>query len=582
MERSHISTSALLGEPGQSNTDCFVRAVAYSAFQAPVNGLGEIFDKLNIAEPLLPAIQFVQPPAEAEFGSVAWHYRQAGSAIGMALPFLLVHKGVTASSKSIFGQARANHLKGLVVAEAGVTGAVFDGLLRQAPCDNGTSFVESRLANATAGSLTMMAMAGSTLGLQSLSKASRFTSFLQNEIAASTLAGIPAGFVHAQATSVLNDNRLATGKELTESIYSFAALGGMLSVGRQSLVSDMVRVNAEREKTLTLQRDSLLQEKTELNTRQKELIAKVNSPSLQEFSKFPELLQVAGELTKNSERLTLNAKDSIRLLESSLRFLKQTGKTSIAGASKRSLEIALDHALGWMPQTKGSPFYIRDPRLDCSIPLHIRGKILVDAGLDVVQHTIDSVARPTELSFIFSSSQSFRGRANSQFSGQVILNFRDLESRVPVYDHELGHVLDATIISERPELDLIIKQAYEADLANAKLEPLVKEVLGKSEYVPPRPEQADPIDRVLPRSLRRSAYYSCRAEVIAESYKLYVRWRKTGATMSFSELARDWIDNSKRLEHMLAFESTYAALKEHLFDPLYLEEMSKRVPRIPK
>src|SRR3982750_70076 len=70
-----------------------VHSALYTALQEPVSGVTQIVDEFTGTK-LLPKVQFLDAPVQAQFGTADWHAQQVGSAVGMLLPFMLVGKGV--------------------------------------------------------------------------------------------------------------------------------------------------------------------------------------------------------------------------------------------------------------------------------------------------------------------------------------------------------------------------------------------------------------------------------------------------------------------------------------------------------
>ncbi len=612
MEKHQLSTSPLLAGSPRSLAEEFVHSAVHSGIQSPVIGVCQIVDKLGVAEPILPSVQFMDQVAQTEFGSARWHAQQIGTVVGMALPFLLIHRSVAACTRPLVGRnslANPNLLKGLVVAESTITGAIFDGMFR--PSAPESPFVQARLSNAISGGATMFTLSGCAVGLKSLgqNRSGWIAGLVKNEIGSACLAGVPAGFVHAETSALFQGGRFATTREVTESVYSFAALGGVLATGNRAMTEtgakrnttnpsvvrctdkgagvnlSMGELNGVRNQSEAAQlhtRERLLEQRIDLETKLGQLENQLSKLDLMKESQFAEVMDIATGLLQYSLLREQNKTDTIRSLKESLSSLKRSqndGGTG-SGSSVRALEIALEHERGWVPQTDGSPFFIRSPRYGCSVPLRVVGKVPAKLGFDVIDHTVTSIMRPSLLKLISDSKATFRGRANSLYEGHVILNFNDSESRVPVYDHELGHVVKELVIETDPNKSSIVQNAYAADVENSSLERVVKDVLQQVDYVHPRIELAEPVELVIPESMRRRAYHSSKSEVIAESYKLFLQSKSAAvagiAPLTFAELVNAHVTNTRRKQAMIGFEATYAALQQHIFDPLYMEEMAKR------
>lgn len=595
MDKPTLTVSPLLAaERPAGLAEEFVRSAAYSGLQVPVNGIVQMTDKA-FAEPLLPLVQFIEPPAKTEFGSAHWHAQQLGAAAGVILPFLVVHKGVSFTSKTLVNatglELGRGAARGLAVFELATTGAAFDGLLK--PVDDTTkgAFIENRLRNAFTGGATMTTLGLSSLGLKSFGAnvPGRLTGILRNECAATALAGVPAGLVHAETTSLLSKGEHASIKELRESCYSFAVIGGGLGLGMRYARHSVTDPPSPREiaqtksqiERLEQQRGRLLDQRIELQQQRKQLQERNNSLDAENPDHAVERADIEHQMKLLGRQTKQVRADTISVLEQSLNLARLASRRGInSGASVRVLEMGLDHAKGYFPRTRGDAFFIKSARLGCQIPLEVPDRVGANVALDVVSHAIESPERPSLLEFICDLNQTFRGRANSRRDGQVTLNFDDSDSRTPVYDHEMGHVVDLRHIDNNADINRAVQDAYQSDVNSSSHRQVVKDVLLQTDYVPPRQHQATPADRVIPQHLRKDAYYSSRAEVIAESYKVFLRskglveggLRET----SFAEMLDQIVDNSARRARLSEFSGTYEVLKQRVFEPLYSAEMQRR------
>lgn len=594
MDNPRLTTSSLLADRPISLAEEFARSTVYSGLQSPINGGAQLIEQSGVfGKPVLPSLQFIEPPESASFGSARWHAQQVGSAAGMAVPFLLLHRGVSTCSnrlaRSVGIRARS---KGLAVADLAITGALYDGILRPVDTSKHGNFWESRATNAIVGGATMSALACSAIGLKAVG--SRGTGFIprlaSNDIVASSLAGIPAGYVHAQSTSLLEKGQFAGNRALAQSVYSFAALGGLFSMGKTSLDSlheNSAALYAQRQRrsvpedTLTQRREGLLKERLALEVNQGEIASRRAQLQQTDPAYFTDLIRVATDSMANATARRQNRRDMIEALEDSLYVTRRAARKGTGSSvNERSLEIALQDANGWMPQTNEHPFYLHSPVTGASVPLFVEGRIPARLGAEVLSHCLSSIERPTILEFINDSSKTFRGRANSLVDGHVTLNFDEYNSRVPVHDHEMGHVVDGRYIESQPEVNAEIQAIYERDVANSNHRQLVKDVLLKTDYVNPRKENAESVDRGIPDHLRRSAYHSCRSEVVAESYKVFLQAKRLAEqgvdAPSFGEMLETFVDNPGRRQRLAEFSQTYSVLEQKVFEPLYLAEMAKR------
>ncbi|MBY0547610.1 MAG: hypothetical protein K2W95_09975 [Candidatus Obscuribacterales bacterium] len=225
--------------PAESITKTMVKefgtAAAYSLLQSPLNSVAQIVDK-SFGTEVLPSVQLIEPRQKAEFGSRNWHAQEVGNAVGMVLPFLLMHAGTRALGKKVgldlcHNGALTTRRYGNEVLLAGSTGIAYGALLT--PSDPKESLLFGRLKNATEQGATFATLAAVAGGMklwgQTLENrvAARL---LRNDIFAATLAGIPAGSVSADAHSVLAGKGLASRKEREQAMYGFMVIGGTLGL----------------------------------------------------------------------------------------------------------------------------------------------------------------------------------------------------------------------------------------------------------------------------------------------------------------------------------------------------------------
>ncbi len=247
------SSSLLLADSQSSPAQQFGRAFAYSALQAPVEGVAQLIDGKANGESQ-KAVHFLDAPQHAEFGSTSWLAQQAGSGLGAVVPLLLVHKGVSgALSLNYSGKAAlalAENMQVLTgsqklaatsmkLAESGLTGAVYSGLFTpvQNPDEN---FWNARLRNSASGGLTFATLSASTMGLKSLGERSAaslplLSRSLSSEVVQGALSGIPAGLVAVNSESLLSGKGFAKGSQQLESALSFSMLGAGFAYGKVKL-----------------------------------------------------------------------------------------------------------------------------------------------------------------------------------------------------------------------------------------------------------------------------------------------------------------------------------------------------------
>lgn len=218
-----------------------LHSAVYCAVQAPLKGATQLLDK-SLGTNILPSVEFMEAPQNAEFLSARWHAQQLGSAAGMVAPFLLLHKGVGKVGSMALGKVETEMATGALskrmVVEAGATGFLYEGLLKPVSDQEG-NFVAARTRNALVGGVTFATLAASAVGIKNLAQAETGVvgKVLRNDFAASALAGVPAGLVNAEMNSVLSGKGHASRAELAESAYSFVFAGGALSLGKSVLGS---------------------------------------------------------------------------------------------------------------------------------------------------------------------------------------------------------------------------------------------------------------------------------------------------------------------------------------------------------
>ncbi|HEY9714129.1 MAG TPA: hypothetical protein V6C72_11705, partial [Chroococcales cyanobacterium] len=212
----------------------------YSAIQSPITGISQICDQLSGTH-LTEKTHFIDAPAQAQFGSAAWHAQQIGSGLGMAADFLVANKFVGGTASKIAGQtAELSTLSNFsasstaAIGRSAFTGALFQGLFTPSQ-GSGRDFWLGRLENAGSGALTFGALTGASLGLRSMlgtatAESALLTRAIKSDAAIGTLAGIPAGAVSAESNSLLHGKGLASTSDVMQSAYGFVVAGGPLGL----------------------------------------------------------------------------------------------------------------------------------------------------------------------------------------------------------------------------------------------------------------------------------------------------------------------------------------------------------------
>lgn len=224
----------------------FLRSVGHAALQSPLDGMTQLVNHAAGKE-LLPHLHLIDRPRHADFGTASWHLQQIGGAVGLVIPFGLLNKGVRAGGHVVGGAARFAGLgkvlesplarAALPVAEAGATGALFEGLLRPVQAGEG-NFNEVRGRNAIAGALTFGTLQAATMGLKGFSswRFAESSPWLINGTGADMgrhlIAGGLAGAVDAEARSLLSGKGAAAAADVYQSAYGFMFVGGALRGSR--------------------------------------------------------------------------------------------------------------------------------------------------------------------------------------------------------------------------------------------------------------------------------------------------------------------------------------------------------------
>lgn len=205
----------------RSLAEVALNAAFKSAVEDPINGLGQVVNKLTSRD-LLPELHVTKSVTEEpEFNSAPWYAQNFGAAVGMIPAFLLVRKGVRTAMPASGAAAS--------VVESSVSGAVFEGLLR--PVQNDVPFLRARLGNAAIGGLTFGSMDLAGLGISKFGRSAiaEALPIKPNDFLATTLkaasSGALGGAVNAESASLIHEGRTATGKEVWRSAYTFAVIG---------------------------------------------------------------------------------------------------------------------------------------------------------------------------------------------------------------------------------------------------------------------------------------------------------------------------------------------------------------------
>lgn len=218
-----LETVELTGEKSRAS-QCvadFVRSMVHAGVESPLNGVTQLANHVAGKE-LVAELHLVGAPPPAELGTMRWHAQQIGGAIGMIAPFMLLDKGVGQVLRGS-GLAAAKTLPmGARLAQAGLSGALYDGMFRPVQSEEG-GFWSARLRNAAVGAATFA----------TLSFAPKLTEGWTGpglRGVTLTAGSLAAGMVNAESNSLLAGKGFATSKELKESTLSFLVAGTVLGV----------------------------------------------------------------------------------------------------------------------------------------------------------------------------------------------------------------------------------------------------------------------------------------------------------------------------------------------------------------
>lgn len=210
----------------------------YAGVQMPAQGLAQMVDTVTGSE-LLPKVEFMSAPVEANFGSAQWHAQTVGSGIGMLLPFMLVKKGIYGSKVA---QAEATSLAarraaiGMSLQESAVVGFTTDFLTR--PVAPEGNFWAQRFTGGLEGAASFTALTAGSLAINRASlmpelKKNILGAAMRNPAISGTLSGIPGGIASAGIEGI-KTGHLST-EDVGKSVYTMMVAGGALGLKAQLL-----------------------------------------------------------------------------------------------------------------------------------------------------------------------------------------------------------------------------------------------------------------------------------------------------------------------------------------------------------
>ncbi len=199
----------------------FGHAAIYSGIQAPLTGVTQLIDEVADTH-LSKSLSFISAPEKAKFGSADWHAQQLGGALGTVIPFLAVHKGMSAA----FGDTA---LLSNPISQGATSGLIFGSVFQ--PTSDGENFWSSRLKNGASTGITFGALSGINGAIGKVAESEALSGTLAHKIAGNAIfsgviSGAPAGLIGAEADSLLNGKGLASGQDLVQSAYGYGLIGG--------------------------------------------------------------------------------------------------------------------------------------------------------------------------------------------------------------------------------------------------------------------------------------------------------------------------------------------------------------------
>lgn len=335
--KTGLSLSELV-QPQESNAKSLTKKVAtsaaYAAFQSPLNGLVQIMDK-TCGTSILNSVQiFSSPSSNTEFGTLRWHAQEIGNAAGMVLPFLMTYAATRRLAKAAgidlqsTGALTGRNYRS-EVALAGTTGIAYGAILT--PSSANESLICGRLKNATEQGLTFATLTAAAGGLKRWSKNAEDSlagNVLRNDIAASVIAGLPAGSVHADLHSLLAGQGFANWKDRAQSAYGFMFIGGTL--GSAHLIGESLIFGANGRSTAeSLKRNEQRQGVFALSLGEKGRLGSTEPKNKIASEASPVRTEPAGE-TSHMREEPKQRETEIRLRE----FLERPNPTSLAESCK--------------------------------------------------------------------------------------------------------------------------------------------------------------------------------------------------------------------------------------------------------
>lgn len=183
----------------------------------------------------LPRLQLIDKPAEAAFGTSDWAAQHLGNAVGIAVPFYFLHKGVQVSTDKLFGKLTEQSIR-REVAMASTTGFLFGTALTPVSSTDTRNYYQARVENGLTLGLSVGVMTYSALKIQAGGEALKSRSpllggVIKSDIVSGALSGIPGGLAFAEMNALTTHRRLLpTATEVGDSMVNFGLVGTALGL----------------------------------------------------------------------------------------------------------------------------------------------------------------------------------------------------------------------------------------------------------------------------------------------------------------------------------------------------------------
>ncbi len=183
----------------------------------------------------LPRLQLIDAPKPADFATSDWTAQHLGNAVGIAVPFYLLHKGVHGSTDKIFGKLGEQSLR-REVAMATTTGFLYGSVLSPLDPADTRNPLQARFENGATLGLSVGVMTYSALRIQAGGQALSarrplLGGALKTDLVAGALSGIPGGLMYSEMNALTTHRRLLpTWREVGDSVTNFSMVGAALGV----------------------------------------------------------------------------------------------------------------------------------------------------------------------------------------------------------------------------------------------------------------------------------------------------------------------------------------------------------------